>query len=36
MYQVVEIKVKLNNLNMGPKEVEETDDWDNHGDIINF
>ena len=36
MYQIVEIKVKLNNLNMDPKDVEEIDDWDNHGDIISF
>ena len=36
MYQIVEIKVKLDNLNRGPKDVEETQDWDNPGDIIYF
>lgn len=36
MYQVVEIKVKLNNLNRDPKDVEETEDWGNPGDIIYF
>lgn len=36
VYQIVETKVKLNNLYMDPKDVEETDDWDNHGDIISF
>jgi|694.fasta_scaffold91504_5 hypothetical protein len=36
MYQVVEIKVKLNNLNLDPKDVEETEDWDSPGDIIYF
>lgn len=35
IYRIVEIKVELNNFTMDPKDVEETDNWEN-GDIIYF